>query len=105
MDGHYDSSLIDALLSGFINKNDNADAAYEPMLIANHDGRTMERAIKDELQRSQDFDMSVAFVSQGALQALKQYFWISPITTIIRPDESSRRRSTISTPPKHSRNC
>ena len=30
MDGHYDSSLIDALLSGFINKNDNADAAYEP---------------------------------------------------------------------------
>ncbi len=74
MDGHYDSSLIDALLSGFINKNDNADAAYEPMLIANHDGRTMERAIKDELQRSQDFDMSVAFVSQGALQALKQYF-------------------------------
>lgn len=43
-------------------------------MIANHDGRTMEYAIKDELQRSQDFDMSVAFVSQGALQVLKQYF-------------------------------
>lgn len=68
------SSLVEALLSGFVEKKDNADARYEPTLIANHDGRTMEHAIKDELQRSQDFDMSVAFVSQSALQILKQYF-------------------------------
>lgn len=74
MDKKYDSSLVDALLSGFVEKRDNANSEYEPMLIANHDGRTMEHAIKDELQRSQDFDMSVAFVSQGALQVLKQYF-------------------------------
>ena len=74
MDDHDHSSLVEALLSGFINKKDNVDAQYEPTLIANHDGRTMEYAIKDELQRSQDFDMSVAFVSQGALQVLKQYF-------------------------------
>ena len=67
-------SLVEALLSGFVEKQDNADARYEPTLIANHDGRTMEHAIKDELRRSQDFDMSVAFVSQGALQVLKQYF-------------------------------
>ena len=67
-------SLVEALLSGFVEKKDNADARYEPTLIANHDGRTMEHAIKDELQRSQDFDMSVAFVSQSALQILKQYF-------------------------------
>ena len=71
MDKKYDSSLVDALLSGFIEKRDNANSEYEPMLIANHDGRTMEHALKDELQRSQDFDMSVAFVSQGALQVLK----------------------------------
>lgn len=74
MDDHDHSSLVEALLSGFVNKKDNVDAQYEPTLIANHDGRTMEYAIKDELQRSQDFDMSVAFVSQGALQVLKQYF-------------------------------
>lgn len=74
MDEKYDSSLVEALLSGFVEKRDNANPEYVPMLIANHDGRTMEHAIKDELQRSQDFDMSVAFVSQGALQVLKQYF-------------------------------
>ncbi len=69
------SSLIEAILSGFVEKNDDVDAQYEPTLIANHDGRTMEFAIKDELRRSQDFDMSVAFVSQGALQTLKQDFF------------------------------
>lgn len=73
-DSQPNSSLVEALLSGFVEKKDNADTRYEPTLIANHDGRTMEHAIKDELQRSQDFDMSVAFVSQSALQVLKQYF-------------------------------
>lgn len=68
------SSLIESLLSGFVEKKDDVDPQYEPMLIANHDGRTMEYAIKDELGRSQNFDMSVAFVSQGALQTLKQNF-------------------------------
>ncbi len=55
MDDHDHSSLVEALLSGFVNKKDNVDAQYEPTLIANHDGRTMEYAIKDELQRSQGF--------------------------------------------------
>ena len=69
------SSLVEAVLSGFVEKNDDVDAQYEPTLIANHDGRTMEYAIKDELRRSQNFDMSIAFVSQGALQTLKQDFF------------------------------
>lgn len=69
-----DSSLVEAVMSGFVKKNDNANSEYEPTLIANHDGRTMEKALKEELERSQDFDMSVAFVSQGAIQTLKQHF-------------------------------
>lgn len=69
-----DSSLAEAVMSGFVKKNDNANSEYEPTLIANHDGRTMEKALKEELERSQDFDMSVAFVSQGAIQTLKQHF-------------------------------
>ena len=69
-----ESSLVEAIMSGFIRKNEDANSEYEPVLIANHDGRTMELALKDELSRSQDFDMSVAFVSQGALLNLKQYF-------------------------------
>ena len=40
MDDHDHSSLVEALLSGFVNKKDNVDAQYEPTLIANHDGRT-----------------------------------------------------------------
>ena len=47
MDDHDHSSLVEALLSGFVNKKDNVDAQYEPTLIANHDGRTMEYAIKE----------------------------------------------------------
>mgnify|MGYP000093219189 CR=1 FL=1 len=105
MDDHDHSSLVEALLSGFVNKKDNVDAQYEPTLIANHDGRTMEYAIKDELQRSQDFDMSIAFVSQARCRCLSSISLISPTTMTIRPVESSRRRSIISTLPKHSGNC
>ena len=36
MDDHDHSSLVEALLSGFVNKKDNVDAQYEPTLIANH---------------------------------------------------------------------
>lgn len=69
-----DSSLVEAVISGFVEKKENANSEYEPTLIVNHDGRTMEKALKEELERSQDFDMSVAFVSQGAVQTLKQHF-------------------------------
>lgn len=69
-----DSSLVEAVISGFVEKKENANSEYEPTLIVNHDGRTMEKALKEELERSQDFDMSVAFVSQGAIQTLKQHF-------------------------------
>ncbi|WP_226671631.1 hypothetical protein [Bifidobacterium pseudocatenulatum] len=47
-----DSSLVEAVISGFVEKNDNANSEYEPTLIANHDGRTMEKALKEELERS-----------------------------------------------------
>ena len=98
------SSLIESLLSGFVEKKDDVDPQYEPMLIANHDGRTMEYAIKDELGRSQNFDMSVAFVSQGALQTLKQNFLDFADTTTIGPAESSRLPSTTLTPRRLSPN-
>lgn len=99
-----DSSLVEAVISGFVEKKENANSEYEPTLIVNHDGRTMEKALKEELERSQDFDMSVAFVSQGAIQTLKQIFLILQIITIMIPDALSRRRSTILTLRKHSRN-
>lgn len=69
-----DKSLVESVLSGFVHRNDAAETNQEPLLIANHDGRTMGDAIADELESSTRFDMSVAFVSQSALQGLKQHF-------------------------------
>lgn len=104
-DSQPNSSLVEALLSGFVEKKDNADTRYEPTLIANHDGRTMEHAIKDELQRSQDFDMSVAFVSQSALQVLKQYFLDFADNNDHRAGRIITSTSITSIRPKRSRNC
>ena len=47
----HNSSLVESLLSGFVEKKDDVDPQYEPMLIANHDGRTMEYAIKAPCRR------------------------------------------------------
>ena len=98
-----DSSLVEAVISGFVEKKENANSEYEPTLIVNHDGRTMEKALKEELERSQDFDMSVAFVSQGAVQTLKQHF-------LDFADNNNQvallhRHSTILILRKHSKNC
>lgn len=69
-----ESSLIEAMMSGFVNRDDRADDELEPALIVNHDGRTMKRALSRELETSDGFDMSVAFISQSALLSLKQSF-------------------------------
>lgn len=75
-DGHdaVGSSLVDAVMSGFVASRETTHTDLEPMLISNDSGHTMERAIKDELGSSRSFDMSVAFISRDALFRLKQYF-------------------------------
>ena len=73
-DQHIADTVATAALSGLVHDDAAARDTYAPTLIANHDGRTMDRAIGEELETSAEFDMSVAFVSQGMIQALKQHF-------------------------------
>lgn len=66
--------LLEAITSGFVSGNPNADNLLIPMLIANRDGLTMEEALKSELKQCKSFDMSVAFIGNEELKCLKQYF-------------------------------
>lgn len=47
---------------------------YNPRLVLNHDGGTVEHAIVEELRRCERFTFSVAFVSPSAIAQLKQKF-------------------------------
>ncbi|MDF7640552.1 DUF3427 domain-containing protein [Bifidobacterium sp. ESL0784] len=66
-------SLVEAITSGFIRQNLDADSNLTPTLIANRNGLTMEEAIESELEQCHDFDLSVAFVNNEELKSLKQY--------------------------------
>jgi superfamily II DNA or RNA helicase/HKD family nuclease len=45
---------------------------YNPRLVLNQDGSTVEHALLEELDRCRSFTFSVAFISPGALAQLKQ---------------------------------
>ncbi|WP_243390217.1 DUF3427 domain-containing protein [Bifidobacterium margollesii] len=61
-------------IAGLVQANDDAPADFSPKLISNHDGLTMEGEISTEIEHCNDFDMSVAFVSAGAVGRLQQSF-------------------------------
>ena len=46
---------------------------YNPLLVLNQNGRTVEHALVEELQRGGRFTFSVAFISAGAIAQLKQH--------------------------------
>ena len=68
------TSVLEDLVAGFIRPNRETPGAYAPTLIANGDGNTMHAALSHELETSESFDMSVAFVNAGAVKALLQSF-------------------------------
>lgn len=57
---------------GFINRFPVTKQVFNPTLIANQPDNTMAKAILHELQRSDRFQFSVAFVTSSALAVLKQ---------------------------------
>ena len=67
-------SFLEDLTSGLVRQNDDAPGRYAPRLIANHAGTTMGDALSEELQRSDTFDISVAFVTAGTVRTLFQDF-------------------------------
>lgn len=58
---------------GFVGTEPEGPGHFNPRLVLNQDGRTVEHAIVEELQRGGDFTFSVAFISAGALAQLKQH--------------------------------
>ncbi|MBM6700060.1 DUF3427 domain-containing protein [Bifidobacterium pullorum subsp. saeculare] len=62
------------LSAGLVRADADAPGTYAPRLIANRSGDTMGEALHDELEQSDAFTMSVAFVSPGAVKTLFQDF-------------------------------
>ena len=67
-------SLLEDVTSGLIHGNAGAPGTFSPKLISNQLHDTMGTALSNELQYSDSFDMSVAFVSSEALKSLFQPF-------------------------------
>lgn len=57
---------------GFIDATTESNQLFHPVLISNEDENTMLRAIRQELQRSKHFVISVAFITTGSIALLKQ---------------------------------
>lgn len=58
---------------GFLNRNTSSQRLFNPALLANHtEHTTMLKAIRSELQRADNFEFSVAFITSSALALLKQ---------------------------------
>jgi superfamily II DNA or RNA helicase/HKD family nuclease len=58
---------------GYVGSAAEGSGHYNPRLILNQDGRTVEHALVEELERGGDFTFSVAFISAGAIAQLKQH--------------------------------
>lgn len=67
-------SLLEDVTSGLVLGNADAPGTFSPRLISNQYHDTMGTALSNELQYSDSFDMSVAFVSSEALKSLFQPF-------------------------------
>ncbi len=58
---------------GYVGSETEGPGHYNPRLVLNQDGRTVEHALVEELERGGDFTFSVAFISAGAIAQLKQH--------------------------------
>ena len=68
-------SVLDDVIAGLIGSKLEASGTYRPVLIANRpDGLTMGGELSEEIASCDAFDMSVAFVSAGALLTLFEDF-------------------------------
>lgn len=68
------SSVLEDVMSGLIEQRLDAPGTYAPRLISNRPGSTMGEAIGEELEHSDSFAMSVAFVRAEAVKTLFESF-------------------------------
>lgn len=68
-------SVLDDVIAGLIGPKPESSGMYRPMLIVNRpEGLTMGEALSEEIASCDAFDMSVAFVSAGAVLTLFEDF-------------------------------
>lgn len=70
---HWRSSFERDIAFGYVGAEIGGQLQYNPNLVLNQDGGTVEHAILEELKRCDRFTFSVAFVSPGAIAQLKQH--------------------------------
>ncbi len=58
---------------GYVGAEVEGPRHYNPRLVLNQDGSTVEHALLEELDRCRSFTFSVAFISPGAIAQLKQH--------------------------------
>ncbi|MGK2877741.1 MAG: DEAD/DEAH box helicase [Solirubrobacterales bacterium] len=58
---------------GYVGDEVNGPRQFNPRLVLNQDGSTVEHTLVEELARSDSFTFSVAFISPGAIAQLKQH--------------------------------
>ena len=58
---------------GYVGSQTEGPGHFNPKLVLNQDGRTVEHALVEELALGGDFTFSVAFISSGAIAQLKQH--------------------------------
>ncbi|KAA8820666.1 hypothetical protein CSQ85_02510 [Bifidobacterium rousetti] len=68
-------TVLEDIIHGLVDPRTQSSGVYAPALITNRpDGLTMDDALRDEIARSESFDISVAFVSSEAVRSLLQDF-------------------------------
>lgn len=70
---HWERDLKTGIESGFLSGGSLGTGIFEPRMVLNEGGRTVEHTIVEELKLCDRFIFSVAFVSSSAIAQLKQH--------------------------------
>ncbi|WP_421745028.1 DUF3427 domain-containing protein [Bifidobacterium jacchi] len=90
-------------MSGLVAARKDASGAYGPTLIANRNGLTMHDEISEAIANSDSFDISVAFVTTGAIQSLLEDFRSHRANQANRANQARTIQSTDPNHPDHPR--
>ena len=74
--GNFIQNLTTSLHEGFINKNQSSSGSFKPELLINNSKKndTVLNTLQEELETSEDFLFSVAFITESGLATLKTLF-------------------------------
>ena len=94
-------SVVDDVMSGLVAARKDTSGAYGPTLIANRNGLTMHDEISEAIANSDSFDISVAFVTTGAIQSLLEDFRSHRANQANQANRANQARTIQPTDPNH----